>query len=224
MPALAFFVPRTRLAEVLQALGRRSGGSVSRMIRAVCADRAWGFCASSLLAESLARSAVSPLSSGRVSGQGGAGMGFDASCRSPCGQLAERPCAASSHGYRGRISRATELRPAIPNAPFRSVGIVAGRPRDRGYANRRAMPGARGPLVVGAAGRGRTRSCFFGLTGFLQGNTGTRRGKRVEISTGRERPRRIVVGDIQEDLSLFDALSRCSPPIFLASTDLSCTG
>jgi hypothetical protein len=150
-------------------------------------------------------------------GQSGLAVGFDAA-----GALRAAACAAPGCSIdRGtEISFPAELRPAIPNAQFSVVGIGAGR-RAIVVAVTDAHTG-RGfrAVVVGALGSGEPSVVFSGMTGFVAGEDGMRRGKSVEISRPDESgARRIVVGDIEEDLTLCGRAALLAPQL-LANNDL----
>jgi hypothetical protein len=75
-------------------------------------------------------------------------------------------------------------------------------------------------VIVAPLGGGEPNLVFSGLTGFVAGEDGMRRGKRVEISAPDENGvRRIVVGDIAEDLSLCGRPALLAPEL-LANSDL----
>ena len=150
-------------------------------------------------------------------GQSGLAVGFDAA-----GSLRAAACAAPGCSIdRGlEISFPAELRPAIPSAQFSVVGIGAGR-RAIVVAVTDAHSG-RGfrAVVVGALGGGEPNVVFSGMTGFVAGEDGMRRGKSVEISPPDESgARRIVVGDIEEDLTLCGRPALLAPQL-LANSDL----
>lgn len=150
-------------------------------------------------------------------GESGFGVGFDAA-----GALRAASCAAAPCNIdRGtEIAFPAELRPAIPSAQFSVVGIGAGH-RAVVVAVKDAHAGRSWhAVVVGALGAGEPRVVFVGQTGLISGEDGMRRGKSVEISPPDEDgARSIVVGDIQEDLSLCGRPAVLAPQLLL-STDL----
>jgi HEAT repeat protein len=150
-------------------------------------------------------------------GQGGLAVGFDAA-----GSLRAASCAAPGCSIdRGlEISFPAELRPAIPNTQFSVVGIGAGRRAIVvGLIDAQTGRGFHA-VVVAPLGAGEPNLVFSGITGFSEGEDGMRRGKRVEISAPDENgARRIVVGDIEEDLSLCGRPALLAPQL-LMNTDL----
>jgi HEAT repeat protein len=150
-------------------------------------------------------------------GQGGLAVGFDAA-----GSLRAAPCSAPGCSIdRGtELAFPAELRPAIPTAQFSVVGIGAGR-RAIVVALTDARAGRSWRAVLAAPlGAGEPNLIFSGLTGFTAGEDGMRRGKSVEISPPDESgARRIVVGDIEEDLSLCGRPALLAPQL-LMNTDL----
>ena len=151
------------------------------------------------------------------SGQGGLAVGFDAA-----GSLRAAACAAAGCSIdRGaELSFPAELRPAIPSAQFSVVGIGAGR-RAIVVALTDAHAGRSWhAVIVAPLGGGEPNVVFSGLTGFVAGEDGMRRGKSVEIWAPDENgARRIVVGDIVEDLSLCGRPALLAPEL-LMNTDL----
>jgi HEAT repeat protein len=113
-----------------------------------------------------------------------------------------------------------ELRPAIPGAQFSVVGIGGGRRAIVVSASDAHAGRTWSAVLVAPLGTGAPTVIFSGFTGFTAGEEGTRRGKRVEISEPDENgARRIVVGDVQEDLSLCGRPALLAPEL-LASSDL----
>ena len=149
------------------------------------------------------------------SGQGGLSVGFDAA-----GALRMAPCAVKGCSIdRGvEISFPAELRPSIPSAQFSVVGIG----EDRraivvSVSDAHAARSWSAVLVGGLAGAPPV-VIFAGFTGFTAGEDGTRRGQRVEISPPDEAgARRIVIGDVQEDLSLCGRPALLAPQLLLSS-------
>jgi len=150
-------------------------------------------------------------------GEAGFGVGFDAA-----GALRAAPCSAAPCAIdRGtEIPFPAELRPAIPSAQFSVVGIGAGH-RAIVVAVKDAHAGRSWhAVVVAPLGGGEPNVVFAGLTGFVSGEDGMRRGKSVEISPPDEDgARSIVVGDVQEDLSLCGRPAVLAPQLLL-NTDL----
>jgi HEAT repeats len=150
-------------------------------------------------------------------GQGGLAVGFDAA-----GSLRAASCAAPGCSIeRGtELAFPAELRPAIPNAQFSVVGIGAGR-RAIVVAVTDAHIGRNWhAVIVAPLGAGEPNLIFSGMTGLVEGEDGTRRGKSVEISPPDESgAHRIVVGDLEEDLSLCGRPAVLAPQL-LANTDL----
>lgn len=148
-------------------------------------------------------------------GQGGLAVGFDAA-----GSLRMTACAAKGcaidHGT--EIAFPAELRPAIPNAQFSVVGIGEGRRAIVvSVSDARAAKAWSAVLVGGLSGAAPSR-VFSGFTGFTAGEDGMRRGQRVEISPPDESgARRIVIGDVQEDLSLCGRQALLAPQLLLSS-------
>ncbi|MEP7050606.1 MAG: HEAT repeat domain-containing protein [Pseudomonadota bacterium] len=150
-------------------------------------------------------------------GQAGLGVGFDAA-----GALRAATCATAACAIeRGtEIPFPAEMRAAIPSVQFSVVGIGAGRRAVVVTANEAKTGRAWSAVVVGPLGAGEPRLIFSGFTGFVVGEDGLRRGKRVDISgPDEDGARRIVVGDIQEDLSLCGRPAVLAP-LLLANTDL----
>jgi len=150
-------------------------------------------------------------------GQGGLAVGFDAA-----GSLRAAPCSAPGcsidHGT--ELAFPAELRPAIPNAQFSVVGIGAGRRAIVVSVSDAHAARAWHAVIVAPLGPGDPKLVFSGLTGYVEGEDGTRRGKSVQISGPDESgARRIVVGDIEEDLSLCGRPALLAPQL-LANTDL----
>lgn len=150
-------------------------------------------------------------------GQGGLAVGFDAA-----GSLRIAPCAAKGCSIeRGaEVSFPAELRPAIPNAQFSVVGIGQGRRAIVVSVSDARAAKSWSAVVTGALGAGAPAVVFAGFTGFTAGEDGTRRGQRVDISPPDESgARRIVIGDVQEDLSLCGRPALLAPQL-LVSADL----
>ncbi|HEY3664613.1 MAG TPA: hypothetical protein VGL19_01390, partial [Polyangiaceae bacterium] len=151
------------------------------------------------------------------SGQAGLAVGFDAA-----GALRAAPCGPTVCSIeRGtEVSFPAELRPAIPNAQFSVVGIGNGRRAIVVSVSDTHTQRGWSALLVAPLGSGPPNLIFSGFTGFVAGEDGTRRGKRVEISEPDETgARHILVGDIQEDLSLCGRPALLAPEL-LANTDL----
>ncbi|HEY4107083.1 MAG TPA: HEAT repeat domain-containing protein [Polyangiaceae bacterium] len=150
-------------------------------------------------------------------GQSGIAVGFDAA-----GALRAAPCSAPGCSVdRGtEISFPAELRPSIPSAQFSVVGIGAGH-RAIVVAVTDAHSGRSfHAVLVGPLGAGEPSVIFSGPTGFVAGEDGMRRGKRVEISPADESgAHSIVIGDVQEDLSLCGRPALLAPQLLL-NTDL----
>jgi len=150
-------------------------------------------------------------------GQGGLAVGFDAA-----GALRAATCSAPGCSInRGtEVPFPAELRPAIPSAQFSVVGIGEGRRAI--VASLQDPHSARSwsaVLVAPLTGR-EVDVIFAGITGLSAGEEGTRRGKRVEISPPDESgARRILVGDVQEDVSLCGRPTLLAPEV-LSSADL----
>ena len=152
-----------------------------------------------------------------AAGQAGMAVGFDAagalravSCASPGCQV--------DHGQ--EIAFPAELRPAIANAQFSVVGIGDGHRAIVISVSDPKTAHAWSAVLVAPLGVGEPNLVFSGFTGYTAGEEGTRRGKRVDISPPDEGgARRIVVGDIQEDLSLCGRPALLAPQL-LASADL----
>ncbi|HTA91770.1 MAG TPA: HEAT repeat domain-containing protein [Polyangiaceae bacterium] len=174
-------------------------------------------CASALFALPVAASAAVVAFAPPGAGQGGLAVGFDAA-----GSLRAASCAAvgCSIDHGTELAFPAELRPAIPSTQFSVVGIGAGH-RAIVVAVSDAHSGRSWhAVVVAPLGGGEPSVIFSGLTGFVEGEDGTRRGKSVEISAPDENGvRRIVVGDVQEDLSLCGRPALLAPQL-LANTDL----
>jgi HEAT repeat protein len=150
-------------------------------------------------------------------GQGGVAVGFDAA-----GALRMAPCAVKGCSIeRGtEVAFPAELRPAIPNAQFSVVGIGDGRRAIVVSVADARSAKSWSAVVTGGLGSAGPNLVFAGLTGFTAGEDGTRRGQRVEISPPDESgARRIVVGDVEEDLSLCGRPALLAPQL-LASSDL----
>ena len=186
------------------------------MIRASTLTGLGFLCAGSLLAgRSLAAAVVAFAPPG--AGQGGLAVGFDTA-----GALRAATCGGSvcsiEHGT--EVAFPAELRPAISGAQFSVVGIGAGRRAIVISASDARAGRAWSAVLVAPLGAGAPALIFAGFTGFTAGEDGTRRGKRVEISEPDENgARRIVVGDIEEDLSLCGRPALLAPEL-LASSDL----
>lgn len=150
-------------------------------------------------------------------GQAGMAVGFDAA-----GALRAVSCAAPGCSIeRGtEVSFPAELRPSIANAQFSVVGIGAGRRAIVVSVTEPKTTRAWSALLVGALASGEPKLIFSGFTGFTAGEDGTRRGQRLEISPPDEQgARRIVVGDVQEDVSLCGRSALLAPQL-LSSADL----
>ena len=148
-------------------------------------------------------------------GQGKLAVGFDAA-----GALRAAPCNTPTCDIaRGtEIAFPAELRPAINGAQFSVVGIGAGHRAI--VVSLSDAQRAWSAVLVAPLGGGEPSLVFSGITGFSAGEDGMRRGKRVEISEPAEDgARRIVVGDIQEDLTLCGRPALLAPQL-LANTDL----
>jgi len=150
-------------------------------------------------------------------GQGGLAVGFDAA-----GALRMAPCAAKGCSVdRGtEVTFPAELRPAIANAQFSVVGIGEGRRAIVVSVTDARAAKSWSAVITGGLAAGAPNLVFAGFTGFTAGEEGTRRGQRVEISPPDESgARRIVVGDVQEDLSLCGRPALLAPQL-LAGIDL----
>ncbi|MEO8983941.1 MAG: HEAT repeat domain-containing protein [Polyangiaceae bacterium] len=174
-------------------------------------------CAGSLLALHAAAAPAVVAFAPSGAGQAGLGVGFDAA-----GALRAATCAAAGcsidHGT--EIPFPAEMRAAIPSVHFSVVGIGAGRRAIVVSASEAKTGRAWSAVVVAPLGAGSPSLIFSGFTGFVAGEDGLRRGKRVDISAPDENgARRIVVGDVQEDLSLCGRPALLAPQL-LASTDL----
>ena len=150
-------------------------------------------------------------------GQAGMAVGFDAA-----GALRAVSCAAPGckidHGQ--ELAFPAELRPAIASAQFSVVGIGEGRRAIVISVSDAKAARSWSAVLTGALGSGEPNLVFSGFTGFTAGEDGMRRGKRVDISPPDEDgARRIVVGDVQEDLSLCGRPALLAPQL-LASSDL----
>ncbi|HEY3256154.1 MAG TPA: hypothetical protein VGJ91_19475, partial [Polyangiaceae bacterium] len=148
-------------------------------------------------------------------GQGGLAVGFDAA-----GALRMAPCAAKGCGIeRGtEVSFPAELRPAIPNAQFSVVGLGEGRRAIVVSVSDARAARSWSAVLAGGLGAGAPVLVFAGFTGFTAGEEGMRRGQRVEISPPDESgARRIVVGDVQEDLSLCGRPALLAPQLLLSA-------
>ena len=150
-------------------------------------------------------------------GQGGLAVGFDAA-----GSLRIAACATKGCSIdRGsEVPFPAELRPAIPNAQFSVVGIGEGRRAIVISVSDARAARSWSAVVTGGLAAGAPNLIFAGFTGFTAGEEGTRRGHRVEISPPDEHgARRIVIGELQEDLSLCGRPALLAPQL-LVSTDL----
>lgn len=150
-------------------------------------------------------------------GQGGLAVGFDAA-----GALRAISCAAATCSIdRGQeIAFPAELRPAIPSAQFSVVGIGDGHRAIVVAVSDAKSARSWSAVLVAPLGAGEPSLLFSGFTGFTAGEEGMRRGKRVDISPPDETgARRIVIGDIQEDLTLCGRPALLAPQL-LASSDL----
>jgi len=148
-------------------------------------------------------------------GQGGLAVGFDAA-----GALRMVACVAKGCGIeRGtEIAFPAELRPAIPNAQFSVVGIGGGRRAIVVSVSDARSVKSWSAVLVGGLGGGAPSTVYSGFTGFSAGEDGMRRGQRVEISPPDETgARRIVIGDVQEDLSLCGRPALLAPQLLLSS-------
>ncbi|HYQ03967.1 MAG TPA: HEAT repeat domain-containing protein [Polyangiaceae bacterium] len=148
-------------------------------------------------------------------GQGGLAVGFDAA-----GALRMVPCAAKGCAVdRGtEIAFPAELRPAIPNAQFSVVGIGEGRRAIVVSVSEARSAKSWTAVLVGGLAGGAPSAVFSGFTGFTAGEDGMRRGQRVEISPPDENgARRVVIGDVQEDLSLCGRQALLAPQLLLSS-------
>lgn len=169
-----------------------------------------GFCGllGTMLLASAARAADVVAFAAPGNGQAGIAVGFDRA-----GALRALTCAAPGCAIeRGsEIAFPAELRAAIPNAQFSVVGIGAGRRAVVVSVVDAKTARSWSAVLAGPLGGSEPNLIFSGFTGFSAGEEGTRRGKRVEISGPDENgARRIVIGDVQEDLSL------CGRPALLA--------
>ncbi len=132
------------------------------------------------------------------------------------------PCSAAPCAIeRGHeLAFPAELRPAIASAQFSVVGIGEGHRAVVLSLNDAKAARSWTAVLVAPLGAGEPSLIFSGYTGFTEGQDGTRRGKRVEISPPDESgARRIVIGDVQEDLSLCGRPALLAPQL-LASSDL----
>jgi len=148
-------------------------------------------------------------------GQAGMAVGFDAA-----GALRMVPCASSGCAIdRGaEIAFPAELRPAIANAQFSVVGIGEGRRAIVVSVSDARAGKSWSAVLVGGLAAGPPNVVFAGFTGFTAGEEGTRRGQRVEISPPDESgARRIVIGEVQEDLSLCGRPALLAPQLLLSS-------
>jgi HEAT repeat protein len=148
-------------------------------------------------------------------GQSGLAVGFDAA-----GALRMVPCAAKGCPIdRGtEIAFPAELRSAIPNAQFSLVGIGEGRRAIVVSVSDARAARSWSAVLVGGLAAGAPVLVFAGFTGFTAGEEGTRRGQRVEISPPDENgAHKIVIGDVQEDLSLCGRPALLAPQLLLAS-------
>ncbi|MEI9937064.1 MAG: HEAT repeat domain-containing protein [Pseudomonadota bacterium] len=148
-------------------------------------------------------------------GQGGLAVGFDAA-----GALRMVPCAAKGCSIdRGNeIAFPAELRPAIPNAQFSVVGIGDDRRAIVVSVSDAHAARSWSAVVTGGLGGGAPNLVFAGFTGFTAGEDGMRRGQRVEISPPDENgARRIVIGDVEEDLSLCGRPALLAPQLLLSA-------
>ncbi len=147
-------------------------------------------------------------------GQGGLAVGFDAA-----GALRMLPCAAKGCS----IERGTEVpfpaerRPSIPSAQFSVVGIGENRRAVVVSVSDAHAVRSWSAVLVGGLASAAPSLVFAGFTGFTAGEDGTRRGQRVEISPPDESgARRIVIGDVQEDLSLCGRPALLAPQLLLS--------
>ncbi|HEX3773470.1 MAG TPA: HEAT repeat domain-containing protein [Polyangiaceae bacterium] len=150
-------------------------------------------------------------------GQSGIAVGFDAA-----GALRAVSCNAPGCSVdRGReIPFPAELRPAIPSAQFSVVGIGAGHRAIVVAVTDAHSDRSFHAVLAGPLGSGEPSVIFSGLTGFVAGEDGMRHGKRVEISPADENgAHSIVIGDVQEDLSLCGRPALLAPELLL-NTDL----
>ncbi len=150
-------------------------------------------------------------------GQTGLGVGFDAA-----GVLRAATCLTSQCSIeRGtEVAFPAELGAAIPSARFSVVGIGSGRRAI--VVSLSDAKGARAwsAVLVAPLGGGPPSLVFAGFTGLSAGEEGTRRGQRVDISEPDESgARRIIVGELREDLSLCGRSALLAPQL-LASFDL----
>ncbi len=150
-------------------------------------------------------------------GQAGMAVGFDAA-----GALRAVSCAAPGCTIdRGQeLAFPAELRPAIAGAQFSVVGIGDGHRAIVVAVSDAKSARSWSAVLVAPLGTGEPSLVFSGFTGYTAGEDGMRRGKRVDISPPDEDgARRIVVGDVQEDLSLCGRPALLAPQL-LASADL----
>jgi HEAT repeat protein len=150
-------------------------------------------------------------------GQAGMAVGFDAA-----GALRAASCAAPAcnidHGQ--EVPFPAELRPAIPSAQFSVVGIGDGHRAIVVAVSDAKSARSWSAVLAAPLGAGEPSLVFSGFTGFTAGEDGVRRGKRVDISPADENgARRIVVGDIEEDLTLCGRPALLAPQL-LVSRDL----
>ncbi|HET7538547.1 MAG TPA: hypothetical protein VFK05_01700, partial [Polyangiaceae bacterium] len=148
-------------------------------------------------------------------GQGGLAVGFDAA-----GALRMVPCAARGCSVERGVEVAfpAELRSAIPNAQFSVVGIGDGRRAIVVSVSAARAARSWTAVLVGGLGSAAPAVVFAGFTGFTAGEEGMRRGQRVDISPPDESgARRIVIGEVQEDLSLCGRPALLAPQMLLSS-------
>ncbi|MEO6601266.1 MAG: HEAT repeat domain-containing protein [Polyangiaceae bacterium] len=148
-------------------------------------------------------------------GQAGMAVGFDAA-----GVLRAVSCAAPGCSVdRGQeVAFPAELRSAIPNAQFSVVGIGDGHRAVVVAVTDVKSARSWSAVLVAPLGSGEPSLVFSGFTGFTAGEDGMRRGKRVDISPPDENgARRIVIGEIQEDLSLCGRPALLAPQLLLSS-------
>ncbi len=176
------------------------------------------FSGSAMLSATLARSAPRVVAFAAPGpGQSGLGVGFDAA-----GALRAATCETSECSIeRGvEVTFPSVLRPAIPSAQFAVVGIGLGRRAIVASVTDAKSARAWSAVLVAPLGGGAPRLIFAGFTGLSAGEEGTRRGQQVEISEADETgARRIVVGELEEDLSLCGRPTLLAPKV-LASSDL----
>ena len=150
-------------------------------------------------------------------GQSGLAVGFDAA-----GALRMTACAAKGCSIeRGtEITFPAELRPVIANAQFSVVGLGDGRRAIVVSVTDARAARSWSAVLTGGLGGAAPNQIFAGFTGFTAGEDGMRRGQRVEISPPDDNgARRILVGEVQEDLSLCGRPALLAPQL-LSSSDL----